>query len=449
MSHPDLDAAAQTKLSTTFGRPEVGTEPDPTRNAPSPPNEVAAGLEPPLGPRAKLRRRVRASLTPVAEPVLERLTEMVSGRIRNRAENDELAASVAVLHAQVSALQHAVAGSNAFVAGVAAHRMGELEINAELMKSELAAFRASLEDLGQAIAPAAGLPGVPSRFNELREQVNALDRQLRAAARPTVDATPSTATPASGASTPTAGSPTAAVSPTGSSFDYVGFERRFRGDSDVVLRTLSERYASMLADHQPVLDFGCGRGELVEVLTTLGIEATGVDPDGGMIEEALGHGRSVHLGDGLEYLRSVAPHSLGAVISIHVVEHLPLPVLVELFELAAQALRPGGIFIAETPNPMSLIVLGNSYILDPTHVWPLHPSLLTFLAERAGFRGVDLAFYSPAESYRLTPISQPDDAPAWVSEVNVALERLNDVLFGPQEYALIATTPPADAPAAD
>ena len=447
MSHPDLSADAQAQLSATFGRPEGATGLDRTPAEPSPATDVAGEPELALGSRAKLRRRVRASLTPIAEPVIEQLTEIVSGRIRQRlrAENDDLAASVAVLNAQVSALQHSVTGSNVFVAGVAAHRMGELEINAELMKSELAAFRASLEDVGQAIAPAAGLAGVPSRFNELREQVNALDRQLRAGPRPAADATPSTAP----ANVPAAVPPTDVGPLTGSSFDYVGFERRFRGDSDVVLRTLSDRYASMLADHQPVLDFGCGRGELVEVLTTLGIEAAGVDPDVGMIEEALGHGRSVHLGDGLEYLRSVAPHSLGAVISIHVAEHLPLPVLVELFELAAQALRPGGIFIAETPNPMSLIVLGNSYILDPTHVWPLHPSLLTFLAERAGFRGVDLAFYSPAESYRLTPINQPNDAPAWVSEVNVALERLNDVLFGPQEYALIATTPPADAPAAD
>lgn len=438
MSHPDLDADAQTRLTANFGRVEAPPAPDDSSDG----SEIALAAPPeptaPLGPRAKLRRRVRTSLSPVAEPALERLTEIVAGRLRQRvrAENDELSASVEVIRAQLGALQAAVAGSNMFAAGVAAHRMGELEVNAELMKSELAAFRTSLEDLGQAIAPAAGLPGVPSRFNELREQVNALDRQLRAAGRAAVSAAPTTD-----------GAPPVAdaAPPTGSGFDYVGFERRFRGDSDVVLRTLSERYASMLADHQPVLDFGCGRGELVEVLNTLGIEATGVDSDAGMIEEALGHGRSVHLGDGLEYLRSVAPHSLGSVISIHVAEHLPLPVLVELFELARQALRPGGIFIAETPNPMSLIVLGNSYILDPTHVWPLHPSLLTFLAERAGFRAIDLAFYSPAESYRLAPIGDSSDAPAWISEVNVALERLNDVLFGPQEYALIARTPPADA----
>ena len=65
------------------------------------------------------------------------------------------------------------------------------------------------------------------------------------------------------------------------------------------------------------------------------------------------------------------------------------------------------------------------------------------LAERAGFRDVELRFYSPAEAYRLHHIDPGPDGPPWVAELNVAIERLNEVLFGPQEYALIARTPPA------
>ena len=423
MSHPDLDAAAQARLrAAVFGTAEDR----------APASAAATPLTPPPGRGAGLRRRVREAARPVADPALDRLAGLVAGRLRHtlRSEYDHLSAAVELMRAEHTALQHALDGADAFGAGAAAHRLDSLEINVELMKGQLAAFQSTLDDLGQAIAPAAGLPGVPQRFAELREQVNALDRQARAASRP-----PSTVESAGVvAPAPTSG---------GSGFDYVGFERRFRGDSETVLATLADRYAHLLSEHQPVLDFGCGRGELVEVLAERGITAAGVDPDAGMVEEAVGRGRSVHLGDGLAYLRALEPHDLGALISVHVVEHLPLPVLVELLELAASRLRPGGIFIAETPNPMSLIVLGNSYILDPTHVWPLHPSLLTFLAERAGFRDVDLAFYSPADDYRLAPIVAGPDAPPWVAEINVALERLNHVLFGPQEYALIARTPPA------
>ncbi|MEP6625119.1 MAG: methyltransferase domain-containing protein, partial [Acidimicrobiia bacterium] len=384
--------------------------------------------------RALLRLRVREAARPVAEPALDRLATLVAGRLRQtmRSEYDHLATTVELMRADHAALQQALDGVDGFGAGAAAHRLDALETNVELMKAELTAFRATLDQLGQAIAPAAGLPGVAERFAELREQVNALDRQARRSGlaphgTPAPDAEPESGAPST---------------PPSSGFDYVGFERRFRGDSDTVLATLAERYGARLADHQPVLDFGCGRGELVEVLATRGIDARGVDPDPGMVEEAVGHGRAVHLGDGLAYLRSLPTHSLGSVISVHVAEHLPLPVLVELFELAATRLRPGGIFIAETPNPMSLIVLGNSYILDPTHVWPLHPSLLTFLAERAGFRDVELQFSSPAEDYQMPLIDPGPSGPAWVSEINVAIERLNQVLFGPQEYALIATTPP-------
>lgn len=434
MSHPDLSPQEQARLVGLTGPGGAGPA---QRDGPEVPELPVS--PPPVAPgrRALIKHRARVAARPITDPALERLANLVAGRLRHtlRSEYDELAAAVELLRAERGALMRALDGVNAFGAGAASRRLDALEINSELMKAELGAFRASLDGLGQAIAPAAGVPGVPARFAELREQVNALDRQVRAlsALGPTRSESGSIA--AAPALTSTGG------------FDYVGFERRFRGDSTAVLETLADRYAPLLSEHQPVLDFGCGRGELVDVLASRGIEAAGIDPDVGMVAEAQGHGRAVHLGDGLEYLRGVGANTLGAVISVHVAEHLPLAVLVELFELAATRLRPGGIFIAETPNPMSLIVLGNSYILDPTHVWPLHPSLMTFLAERAGFRDVELRFYSPADDYRLAPLTAGPDSPPWIAEINTALGRLNDVLFGPQEYALIARTPPTGSDA--
>ena len=429
MSHPDLDAQAQALLMATNGV-------EPPRNVPADRAPVP-GMKATPGRRALVKGRLREALRPVAEPTLDRLARLVSGRLRHtmRSEYDHLAATVEIMRAEHFAVPRPPDDIIAFEAGGAAARLASVETNSELMKSQIAALRAALDRLGQAIAPAAGLDGVPQRFAELREQLNALDRRLRATSH-------SAAAPGS---LPIPPADAATELPTGG-FDYVGFERRFRGDSATVLETLADRYVGMLTDHQPVLDFGCGRGELVDVLVARGIDARGVDPDEGMVAEAQGMGRAVHLGDGLEYLRALKPHSLGAVISVHVAEHLPLPVLVEFMELAASRLRPGGLFIAETPNPMSLIVLGNSYILDPTHVWPLHPSLLTFMAERAGFRNVDLQFFSPAEAYHLPLIAGGPGAPPWIAEINASFERLNHVLFGPQEYALVATTPPGELP---
>ncbi len=145
-------------------------------------------------------------------------------------------------------------------------------------------------------------------------------------------------------------------------------------------------------------------------------------------------------GDGLSYLENQADGSLGAITAIHVIEHLVFADLCRFLDLAATKLRPGGVLVCETPNPTALIVLGHSYILDPTHKWPLHPSLMTFLCERAGFADVDVRFHSPADFFAVPLLDEGVDAPPQVATINEALHRLNSVLFGPQEYAIVAST---------
>ncbi|SOC48929.1 Methyltransferase domain-containing protein [Blastococcus aggregatus] len=319
-------------------------------------------------------------------------------------------------------------------------------VNLELLKGELRHVQTTLDELGMAFAPGTGLAGAGARYAELRESVYALERRLRTAGNaPTTP--PDPAAPAAAPiarATPAEGTP-AVLSST--LFDYVGFERRFRGDPDAILTTLVDRYADLLQDHQPVVDVGCGRGELLGMLAERGIDVIGVEPDPGMAAEAQARGITVHEELAGDWLRSVPDGSLGAIITTHVLEHLELDDMIELLELAAVKLGPDSVFISETPNPASLIVLGNSYLLDPTHVRPLHPSLLAFLCEKAGFRDVRLRFYSPAEDYHLPMTAVDEDAPAWAREltesVNKGFSTLNEVLFGPQDYAVIARTPPA------
>lgn len=313
-------------------------------------------------------------------------------------------------------------------------------INLELLKGELRHLQQTLDELGMAFAPGTGLHGAGARFAEQREAINSLERQLRnlSISRPASNAATNT-------SASTSDSAPAAAAPTSTLFNYVGFERRFRGDPVEINATLQTRYQDLLAQHQPVVDIGCGRGELLETLAGDGLEVIGVEPDPGMVAEARARGITVHQALAGDYLRGVTDHSLGSIINTHVAEHLPLDALIEMLELSVKKLRPGGVFIAETPNPASLIVLGNSYILDPTHVLPLHPSLFAFLCESAGFRDVRLAFYSPATGYHLASVEAHEASPEWakanVAQINTALGQLNDVLFGPQEYAVIATTP--------
>ena len=75
--------------------------------------------------------------------------------------------------------------------------------------------------------------------------------------------------------------------------------------------------------------------------------------------------------------------SLGGIFAAQVVEHLPPPALVRLLELAARKLRPGGVLVAETINPLSPLALRN-YFADLTHAQPLVPETLALLAKQAG-----------------------------------------------------------------
>ena len=226
-------------------------------------------------------------------------------------------------------------------------------------------------------------------------------------------------------------------------FDYVAFERRFRGSPEEILAVQSERYADLLAEHAPVLDWGCGRGELLELLQSRGVDVVGVEIDAGMVSEARSRGLTVHQVDAVSYMSTCEPESLGAVFSAHVAEHIPFDALLEVVHASLRALRPGGVFVAETPNPTSLVVPSNSFILDPTHLRPIHPSLFAFACETAGFRDVRLTFYSPATGYHVPTLDE--DGTDRTSRLNSAIDRLNEVLFGPQEYAIVATKAgPAD-----
>jgi SAM-dependent methyltransferase len=337
-------------------------------------------------------------------------------------------------------------------------------VNVELLKGEVRGVADVLEQLGRAIAPAFGLPGAVPALAELRERVTFCERRLRhvETAMTTGDGRPVASAPATagppGASAPPGaaeaaaaaapevtvpdGRPNAAdagAAPTSTLFDYAGFERRFRGLPEDILAMLDEHYGEILEAHPPVLDLGCGGAELVELLVNRGVAAMGVDTDPSLVAAARARGLDVVQADAVQFLRQQAPGSFGSIVATHLLEHLPLDPLIELLELSQSRLRPGGLFIAETPNPTSLIVLGNAYILDPTHVWPLHPKLLEFLCESAGFRNLEVRFFSPAAAYHMDVIDDPD-APPWIAQVNRAIEQLNNVLFGPQDFAIVAVS---------
>jgi SAM-dependent methyltransferase len=260
-------------------------------------------------------------------------------------------------------------------------------------------------------AAAAGREQAERIVRELEERLTRLERR-----------------PAGGGAVQVA--PTVPVQPAAASVpDYFAFESRMRGSVEAI-RERQRRYVDDFRDQAPVLDIGCGRGELLGLLREAGVAARGIDADADMVAFARGEGLDVEQADLVEYLEQLDDASLGGIFMGQVVEHLPAPTLVRALRLAAAKLRPGGLLVAETINPLSPLAL-RSYFADLTHAQPLVPETLELLARQAGFAGTELRFLNePADR-----LIEPDDP---VIAANV--RRLNELLFAPLDYALVART---------
>jgi 2-polyprenyl-3-methyl-5-hydroxy-6-metoxy-1,4-benzoquinol methylase len=103
----------------------------------------------------------------------------------------------------------------------------------------------------------------------------------------------------------------------------------------------------------PIVDIGCGSGQLVGCLLTDGYEAAGIDisPEQVSVARAAGLGQVRH-GDYCELLREHRGE-LAAVTATDLLEHLTKLEVLATFDAVASALRPGGRFVARVPNAVS------------------------------------------------------------------------------------------------
>ena len=158
------------------------------------------------------------------------------------------------------------------------------------------------------------------------------------------------------------------------------------------------------------------------------VDASGVEVNPISVEACRSQGLSVEQGDGVARLSAASDGSLGAVVAIQVVEHWPAETTFAFLREARRALAPGGLLVAETINTDSLSSL-RAFFLDPSHVRPVPPETLRFLAEAAGFEDTRIEYLAPmAPGDRLEEGSGND-------------AKLNRLLYGPQDYALIARVP--------
>jgi len=221
----------------------------------------------------------------------------------------------------------------------------------------------------------------------------------------------------------------------------------FRGSGSEIRHRL-DRYLSDLQSSPPVLDLGCGRGELLLLLREAGVEATGIEGDTALAGAAQRRGLDVIEGDVLEVLRDLENDAWGAVTAIHLFEHLSSSVLAAVLAEIRRVLRPGGLLIIECPNPHSLRVGGTLFWQDPTHFRPLLPETLELFLRSAGLPPSRREFLNPFPADQL--FEDDGDGTETVTDTDMAIlaeridrlrRRLDEILNGPRDFVVWAVVP--------
>ncbi len=220
---------------------------------------------------------------------------------------------------------------------------------------------------------------------------------------------------------------------------YSSFEDTFRGTPAKIMEQ-QRHYLPFFQGLTNILDVGCGRGEFLNLLKEAGVQGKGIDINEAMVASCREKGLDVEQKEAFAYLRDIGDESLGGIFLSHFIEHITSDAAVEFVYLAFRKIQKGGVFIAETPNPLSLVTSASHFYRDLTHVKPVHPDGLQHLLMTVGFADVQVKFLSPVEEGQLLKLLQHNHGKidSQMEVLNDNFQRLNDLLFGYQDVAIIA-----------
>lgn len=126
-----------------------------------------------------------------------------------------------------------------------------------------------------------------------------------------------------------------------------------------------------------ILDVGCGGGVLLAELQSAGHEVIGLEPDPAARKVASDRGLVVYDGSAENYPAAIEPNSFDVVLMIHVLEHTVDPVAA--VKSVSDVLKPGGVYIVETPNHQAV----SFHHAGPTWRWLDVPRHLNFFTPKS------------------------------------------------------------------
>jgi len=358
--------------------------------------------------------------------VVSRLQEHVTSLALQQARLHDEARANRELRAQMSSVQ-----------ATAASGLSALGADLRALGADLKALAADVQALRAETAPAHELADV-RRLTERQDEGLRTIRERMAGAEGRLRRLVAALTNGDPEPPSVMERPIAPAFPLAPAFDSLRFGERFWG-SEAEVRERRRVYVDVFRGRDQVLDLGSGRGEFLDLLADAGVPARGVDSDLDMILRCREKGLDVVHEDLFKYLASLPDESLGGIVAAQIVEHFESGQVFELMRLCHRKLRRGSPLVIETPNPRCLMIFAQCFYMDFTHVRPINPEALKFLADSFGFREVDLTFTAPVDpSMQLPRLGGSEPLGPAGEQWNRSLDGLNALLFGHQDYAVIA-----------
>jgi len=174
---------------------------------------------------------------------------------------------------------------------------------------------------------------------------------------------------------------------------------RFVPTADIV-RRIQVPYLRYFPIQGKVVDLGCGEGIFLDLLRASGRTGIGVDITPEFVRAIKSRGLKAVRSDIITYLRKHRS-AFDGVFASHIIEHFSAAEGIRLIQLMYDAVKPNGVVVLLTPSFEDVLVSGERFWLDISHVRPYPALLLHEVFVHIGFEIVKEG-YDPATRLRVS-----------------------------------------------
>jgi SAM-dependent methyltransferase len=169
-------------------------------------------------------------------------------------------------------------------------------------------------------------------------------------------------------------------------------------DGDALDRAAWTAFADYVRGHGPVADVGCGPGHLTAHLSSLGVDAFGVDVSSAMVSLARAAHPSLRFDEGSMAAMDVPDASLAGILTWYSMIHTPPAEIPRYFAEFTRTLAPGGHVLLGCFEAGDGPVAEFDHKVTTAYVWPLDE--LMGLAAAAGLVEVGRMYREHVEGER-------------------------------------------------